>query len=811
MPSHTPLPCLVSIIGLLIGSLHVLADEHTKADSRFATKVLPILKLRCGQCHGDENQEGQIRFDQLSTDLLGDRAAAQTWRETLNVLNKDEMPPEGEPDLSNDERNTLTDWISAKIRHAIAKQASTGGRVVLRRLNRDEYQNTMFDLLGLEMDYARDLPPDGFSADGFRNDGRSLRLSAIQLEYYLQTARRALSRIIVTGPPPKVFRHQFEKSNVGGWRGPTEKSNRLERAQKFLVKIVDNYPETGEFRIRVKTRARLRANKGFPLLEVAVGYRPDTEVHFGVAAVKEVTSENLQQFEFGGRMENFPLPVRGQGKYPGLVIRLQNKYDDGTPIPRKLKEVTRDGKKTKVFRQEPDLPQLLIESMEFEGPYYSTWPPKTHRDILFESELRNAHELEYVKSVLQRFMRRAYRRPATRLEVEEMLSFFTSLRRDYLWLEDAVRETLAMILIQPDFLYLMEPAGDTKRPIGDWELASRLSYFLWSSMPDERLFELAARGVLHEPAILQSETERMLRDDRAKQLPIHFAHQWLGLESVDYVSVDKDRYPRFREDLKVDMKNETIEFLAELIRTGESALQLIESDFTMLNEPLARHYGIDSVFGRGFRRVALANESPRGGLLGHAGILLANSTGRDSHPIRRAVWIRDKLLNDPPAPPPPDVPDLDEGKPDFASLSIREQLEIHRDKESCASCHRNIDPWGITLENFDAIGLWRDTFRASRGKNDSNENEKQIDAEDKLPNGTIISGVSGLQAHLVSQRRHDIAESIVRRLLTYALGRSLELTDEAAIAVLVKKFEADEFNLRALIQDIVASRAFQTK
>ena len=784
------------------------ANESGGQPPDFKTEVLPILNRRCGHCHGADLQEGRVRFDQLSTDILGNRAAAQTWREARNAINAAKMPPEDEPPLSTEERATVIRWITMSLTNAIEQQRSTAGRVVLRRLNRHEYQNTMFDLLGLDMNYIRDLPPDSKSADGYKNDGQSLRMSAIQLEFYLDTARRALEKVIVNDPPDRSFRHRFERSNVGGWRGPTEQSNRLERAQKFLVKMVKDYPEEGEFRVRVRTRADLKPNKGYPLLELSVGYRPDTEVHFRVAGVKEVLAEHLQQFEFRGRLENFPLPVRGQGKYPGLVLRLRNVYTDGSPIPSKIGKQKRNGKEVNGFTPEPNMPALLVESVEFEGPVYSEWPPKTHRDILFESDLRDTDEVAYVKEVLRRFMTRAYRRPPSRLEVEEMFSFFALLRPNYTRFEDAIRETLAMVLIQPDFLYLMEPAGERKRSIGDWELASRLSYFLWTTMPDKRLLDLAADGFLRDPKVLQAEVNRMLADKRSARFVETFVNQWLRLDELDNIAIDRDYYPTFRDSLKPILRRESSELFAELLRSNESALSLIDSEFTMLNEPLARHYGIEGVYGQRFRRVALGATSQRGGLLGHAAVLMANSNGQDSHPIRRAVWIRDRLLGDPPAPPPPDVPELDEADPDFAKLSVREQLEVHREKESCNSCHRGLDPWGIALEHFDAVGLWRDEIRK---RHDGKFQTRPVAAADTLPNGIRLEGVDSLRTHLIKARKRDFAEKLVRSLLTYSLGRSLELTDDEEVNALVEQFVSDGYRLKPLVQRIVGSAAFLTK
>lgn len=356
-----------------------------------------------------------------------------------------------------------------------------------------------------------------------------------------------------------------------------------------------------------------------------------------------------------------------------------------------------------------------------------------------------------------------------------------------------------MALISPPFLYLVEPAQDKKRDLSDWELASRLSYFLWSTMPDQALLDLAESGQLTRPTVLAEQVQRMLQDDRGWRFYQQFTDQWLKLENTAQIAIDTGTYQGFQADLKEEMLQETRHFLRHLILNDLSALNMLDADFTMLNERLARHYGVEGVIGNAYRQVAMTEEI-RGGLLGQSSVLMLGSTGKDSHPIRRAVWLRDRLLNDPPAPPPPDVPDLDETNPDFAKLTIREQLEVHRNKESCASCHRGIDPWGIALENFDAIGLFR-----------TEVHEKPVVAIDTLPNGTELDGVVSLKKYLVENRSEDFARAFVSRLAVYALGRNLELSDEDLIDDLTKEFTRDDYHIMALIQNLVASDAFLTK
>ncbi|MHC4877122.1 MAG: DUF1592 domain-containing protein [Planctomycetota bacterium] len=777
------------------------------AAPEFLKDVLPILKARCVSCHGPDEQSSSIRLDNLSTDLIKDRRAAENWHEVLNVLNRGEMPPEDEPQLTKAERQVLTGWLTQAINDAVEAQRRSSGRVVMRRLNQIEYQNTMIDLLGLDMDYARDLPPDSVSEDGFTNNGESLQMSALQLEYYLDAARRALDRVIVSGPAPQVHDYEFTESNVKGWLRQVERSNRLGRQQAFLGTMVDKYPEEGEFRIRVTLTADIKPEKGLPLLEVSVGYRPDTKVLFHPVEVVEVTSEDEQTFEFRGRLENHPLPVRGQGKFPGLVVRLRNLYDDGSPLP-KADPDKKDRKRGDVYPVEEALPSLQIKKVQFTAPVFDQWPPALHRRILFDSELRDTDENAYVSEVLRRFMSRAFRRPASDAEVGAMAEFYQSISPEFPSFEETIRETLAMVLIQPESLYLLEPAGDEKRAVSDWELASRLSYFLWSTMPDDELVDLASRGQLRQPKVLTAQVERMLEDERAKRFVRQFANQWLHLDVVDSVAISRDYYPRFDDSLKDDMRTESQELIGHLIRSDASALDLLASDYTMLNERLARHYGVDGVYGQSFRPVKLPADQHRGGLLGHASVLLAGSTGQDSHAVRRAVWIRDRLLNDPPAAPPPNVPGLDPADPKFLKLSIREQLVVHRGTEACANCHQGIDPWGIALENFDAVGLWRTEIRRGTGRN---RQTLPVVANDTLPNGQELNGADSLREYLVKERRDDFVRSLVSRLLTYSLGRRLELADRGVVEELSREFGQNGYRMRSLIHAIVASEPFLTK
>lgn len=571
-----------------------------------------------------------------------------------------------------------------------------------------------------------------------------------------------------------------------------------------------DYPEAGDFLVKVQAHAVRKDGFGFPRMKVSIGYRPDTKVILTTALETDVKSSEPELFKIRGRIENFPLPVRGQSKYPGLVIHIENVYDDGNPTPPKVKKKNDKGKEISVDPEEPDFPKLFVDSVTFDGPVFESWPPAHHRRILFDSELRESNEAEYVREVLRRFIRRAWRRPATDSEITSFVKFFDSLRGDFPVFEEAMRETLALVLISPDFLYLAEPSGKQKRKLTSWELASRLSYFLWSTMPDDQLFELAETGELLKSEVLDAQVDRMIDDDRAWQFVDQFADQWLNLGGMDRVAISQHYYPDFDDELKPHLRNETLQFVMMLLRENLGARRFVDSDFTMLNEPLARHYGIEGVVGYDFRRVELPADSHRGGLLTQASILLANSTGEDSHPIKRAVWLRRRLLDDPPAPPPPNVPELASENSDFAKLSIKKQLEIHLEDPACASCHRDIDPWGIALENFDAVGRWRDEIRrAEKGK--KSFFKLPVDRLTELPDGSKIESPEQLKRYLLEKRGDEFARTIVTKLLTWSLGRSLDLSDEPEIAALTDDFVQNDLKLKDLIHEIVKSDLFLTK
>lgn len=767
----------------------------------FEKQVRPILKKHCFKCHGEKKQKGDLRLDTLSGDLSKDRVAAEAWHDVRNALNLSEMPPKKEDSLLPAELRTVTSWITQEIDALVASQKGTDGRIVLRRLNKTDYQNTMRDLLGIEMDYAKNLPPETLSEDGFRNNGTTLQMSDLQLEYYLESARKGLAKAIVTGSRPKFFEEEFTLSVNDKNRG----SNILDKDQQFIAKLLD-YPEDGEILIRAKVKAQFAEGRGYPQLRAAIGYRADVQAPRGFLKPVDITSEDWQIIEFRARIENFPLPSKSQSKFPGLLLWLDNAYAEGHDKPIKARG---KGKKKKAPKGPLTYPRIEVASMQFIGPILDDWPPAQHKAILLPSKQRSNEEA-YSKIVIRNFMRRAFRRPIHDEEIVPYYRFFRSTRPEMETFEDAIRETLAMVLISPDFLFLVEPSGSSKRSISDWELASRLSYFLWSSMPDSRLLNLAKKEALRKPEILEKEISRMISDERSWQFVEQFADQWLDIGALQRVAINPNYYPKFDPTLKASMRGETIHFFGELFQKNLSALNILDSNFTMLDEPLAKHYGLAGPKGSRFERVSIKPGDHRGGVLAHGSVLLGNSTGEDSHPVKRAVWIRERLLDDAPTPPPPDVPALDSTDPNFATLSVRDQLAEHRKQISCNECHRNIDPWGISLENFGADGLWREQILRKKVKG-KGMIKLPVLSEAILPDGKKIEGIAELKKHLLEDRREQFARAFTSKLLTYALGRRLELIDQKTVNELTSKFIKSDYRIKDLIYLIVASKTFQSK
>lgn len=802
--------------------------DSTTAD--YDKQIRPVLLQLCGKCHGPDKQAADLRMDTLSTDFAS--GEAESWHDVLNRINLGEMPPPKAPQPTAEQRKLLVDWINHGLRVAAEAKRYAEGRVVTRRLTRYEYQNSMVDMLGVRLDYARELPPEPMSPDGFLNNGATLEMSPLQMEAALNAARLGLAEAIVSGERPEVFEAAATKTAVG--KVPSGKVAGHEPVNPEFLLDIAKFPRRGEFEIQIRAGAVIPPGHDYPRLRLSLGCIPGIiHVPHKVIGEVDVTAPVYapQTFTFRGRVEDFPQPGDvpfGNVDFNGMVGLIDFLDADGkelryadqayvTPPANNKNNKNKNNKKNpkaeaakKPENEVPVAPQarldIVIEEVKFIAPLITSWPPASHEEILpAPADGIDAESDEYVQGVLERFMTRAYRRPVTPAEVEQTQTLYRAIRTRSESYEEAIRETLASVLISPHFLYIVEPRSSASQgeTINDYELATRLSYFLWSSMPDAELIELAAAGKLHEPETLAEQVRRMLADVKAGEFAQRFADQWFDLEALDRVAVNPEFFPNFDDHLKEDMRSETRHMLAEILRTNSSCLTLLDSDWTMLNRALAKHYGIAGPRGSQFERVTLAADNRRGGLLAQGSFLLANSNGEQSHPIKRAVWILDRLLDSPPAPPPPDVPELDPESADLAGLSLKRQLEVHRQKEACNNCHRGIDPWGIPLEHYDAVGQWREM---GGGKKPA-----PVDAASVLPNGSEIEGLDQLKKFILDERQELFARSVTKRLATYALGRSLDSGDQATVAGLTESFIQHDFRLENLIVALVQSDIFQTK
>jgi hypothetical protein len=765
----------------------VYADEKKETDRDYAERVRPVLEKFCFQCHGEKTAKSGLRLDTLSTDFRSARAAA-VWKDVHERVvdpNDNRMPPEGKPRPSADEIKTVRGWIEARQKSAAGADAAeqkTEGRAQLRRLNRVEYNNTLRDLLGIDLD-LRPLLPDDDSVAGFDNVGTGLQITRIHLERYLEAAEAALNAAIVTGPRPTSTTRKltFRKADY-----PPRIMLENDTAVFFISASAElqqsRAPTTGLYRIRIS--AHTYRYKGPPLtVHVNCGNpnHPD-ERYCSIDGEKPTVLEFTARMGVGNTVRIAPY---GFGvKY----IKDLNAYDG---------------------------PGLAIEWVEIEGPIADPWPPAGHQRLLGELDLKKATVAEAEK-VLRSFIPRAFRRPVPEPKVEKFVAFLKAKVTDErATVEDALRQSLIAVLCSPDFLMLREAPG----PLDDYSLAARLSYFLWRSMPDQTLLDLARDNKLRAPDELRRQVDRMLRDRRAAVFTEHFLGQWLGLRQINATTPDRTLYPEFDDYLQYSMLKEPQTFFEELLRNDLPIPNLIGSDFSMLNDRLAQHYGIPGVEGPEFRRVKLPADSHRGGVLTMGAVLKVTANGTVTSPVMRGAWVQDKILGQPlQLPSDLMVPAVE---PDIrGALNIRDQLAKHRTVAQCASCHQKIDPFGFALENFDPIGGYRTNYRAL-GKYPPapvkiNDRPVQyshglpVQAGDVLPNGKRFKDSDEFKKLLLEDPT-PFHRTLTEKLLVYATGNPIRPADRAAVDSILNRVREKNDGLRALVHEVVQSPLFLNK
>ncbi|RFC45458.1 MAG: Protein of unknown function DUF1592/DUF1588/DUF1587/ DUF1585/DUF1595/Planctomycete cytochrome C [Verrucomicrobia bacterium] len=819
----------------------------------FSKIATPFLKENCLSCHGPEKQKGKLRLDTLSSQF-GDPATAAKWGDVLNSINRHEMPPEEEKKQPSPQASTaFADWLERELSGAEIAKRST--RVVLRRINRAEYNNTIRDLVGLDFNPADKFPEDP-PAGGFDNIGHALTISPMQVDLYYATARQILDRALIEGPQPGGIKWRFEPedNNLGADRYRVKIDK-----QKILLNHGNNptengftvvhhaswdkgvgfrdftVPTAGEYIIRFRAAGKVPTRE-----EVVASVRPMLEKRRADEIAKNPKGKSYADRGFDAGIEHFSThrdyaygPPRVKltqnlGGTPKVVGELDVDAPDSDPssyevrayfttqkagigldyayeIPRFLENIAYQTQEA--FAR----PTLLIDWIELEGPILPVWPPASHQTLLFDSPNKGKNEALYAREVVSRFMARAYRRPVVSAEVDSKMALYDNARTDKQSFLEAIKLPLAAVLASPNFLFLVEPEAPSDKPrrLNPYELASRLSYFLWSSTPDAQLTELAAKGDLLKPEVTRAQIKRMLADSRSSAFVKNFTGQWLGLRRVGANPPTKTLYPEYDRHLETSIVQETVGFFQEILQKDLDARSFIKSDFLTINERLARFYGIPDVKGDAIRNVPAPENSHRGGLITQASIHSITSNGTRTSPVTRGVWVLKTLLGTDPGLPVANVGEIQSKVPGIDKATVRQRLAIHRESASCARCHDKIDPLGLALENFNAAGEWRD--QEGHGYNGRiDKNDPIIDPSAKMPDGTEFKGVEGLQEQLL--KKEDLfLNALASQLTTYALGRELGFSDRPTIRDFVEKMKAERYSLRSLLNSIATSEAFISK
>ena len=831
---------LIPFLSLLMASL-VYAENPTHA----------LLQKYCFNCHDEDVQKGNFQLDNLNLDISSGKDA-ESWQLILDQLNLDEMPPRKKKQPSSEERRQIINYLTESLKIA-AEQKRKDVQVVMRRLTKKQYSNSLRDLLGIDITYGKALPKEYLSKDGFKNNGSEQVISLLQTEYYQSIADSALEKATPEKPEPSLKYHmQFgfdinskkskkdkpaKKRNIPAKinnlnnadylvetlqnRNIASKASKYEKVEleddckasmrgskkgsfEFLkegIKLKPNVPHTetyeahaaflppspnlqmhlkefplsGEFLLKIKV-AKGNKKSGDAYVKAYIGEKTDWGVDFEMFEhAQKITKPagKFQTIEFKGRLENFPIPVidpRHIDPKSALVIGVVNDSPKGA-----------------------NEAQIIISSMELIINPVESWPPHSYSKIFIPSKNTGNEDL-YSKEIIKNFMSRAFRRPVSSHEVKSYHGLWKTFRPQSRSFVESIRGTLSAILSSPNFLYLIE-----KKPqegsfeISEMEMASRLSYFLWNSMPDTELLRLAFKKQLKQN--LDFQIDRMLNNPKSQGFIEAFTSEWLQIEKMVNVELNPKKYKNYNRFTRKDMVFETRHFFKEVLDKNLSVMNFIDSDFTMLNQNLAQFYGIKGVSGSAFRRVLLKRNPERRGLISQGLFLSGNSDGTEGHPVKRGVWLISRILDDPPPEPPPNVPEIDNSDPEMAKLPMRQQLEKHRESQSCYECHRKIDPWGMLFDNYDAAGQWMG---------------KKLEPIE-LSNGKSLRDSNELKQYLLKERKEQVARAMTKYLLRYGLGRSLSFVDEKYIDQIVNESQKNDHKLKSLIFTIVKNPIFSKK
>jgi Protein of unknown function (DUF1592)/Protein of unknown function (DUF1588)/Protein of unknown function (DUF1587)/Protein of unknown function (DUF1585)/Protein of unknown function (DUF1595) len=755
------------MIGAAIGASLLFSQTRISGQAdEFDTTVRPVLTETCAGCHGDVRPAGGMSVAALTSagSLVQHR---DVWDAILRRVRAGDMPPAGTKRPDPAQLSAMTGYIERAFERADAAVAPDPGRMTAHRLNRTEYSNTIRDLLGVRFRAERDFPADD-SADGFDNIGDVLTVSPLLMERYLSAAERIAGWALATNTlPAKPLEIPY-----------LAREQRIRRTDRSTIEAEHRVEFAGEYIVRFGLPGERPPVEGVDAAPVTLGFwmdgtllasqraetKPSGLVYFNPYSEEEVRvylPEGDHVFRAGFIDDPFIRTLPAEDSYN----RQKNKFLDG---------------------------------IIFIGPFESATEKETRKRIL----TCNPESRACVERIITDLARRGYRRPPTRPEVDALVRFVDLAKANGQSTEQGLQLAIQAMLVSPHFLFRIERDPDPRNPVlvhevSPFELASRVSYFLWSTMPDDELLALAESGKLREPAVLEAQVDRMLADPRASAFAANFAGQWLETRNLDVVKPDPDKFKEWNAELRDAMKAETALFFEHVLRENRPVSDFLNADYTFLNERLATHYGIEGVTGSEFRRVPLTTDR-RGGVMSQGAVLTVSSYPTRTSPVIRGKYVLQNLLGTPPPPPPADVPLLEEAA-NGESKSVREQLEIHRQNAVCASCHRNMDPLGFGLENYDAIGRWRDT-----------DGQFPVDASGTLPGGQRFATAGEMRALLLLQLP-QFSRTLTEKMLTYALRRGLKPYDRRTVETIHRAVEADKYRFRTLVHQIVKSLPFQAR
>jgi len=818
------------VAGLVVASLASgflrAAGPPQQAPTAAVTSVSPqrdLLDRYCITCHNgdfvrgtDEPQSllvSQLRavglsLDDVDVDNVAERP--DVWEKVVRKLRVGAMPPQPRARPDKATYDAFRKWLEDQLDQAAKANPDPGRTQAFHRLNQIEYRNAIRDLFDLDINVGDWIPADAPDRHGFNNNAGALSLSPALLDRYVSAARK-ISRLAIGSRPAggaviqtydiplNLLQHNQQSEDLPfGSRGGTA--------------IRHHFPVDGEYRIQI----RLRTN----YVGYIRGIDQAHEIEF------RLDGERIKQFTFGGEAPGVPAPISFAGNIRGdlewetytlhaddnLEVRIKvaaGPHVIGISFPRETWEPDgvlqpRQAGFALAINDMPDSNPAL-GSVEISGPFTvdATGDTPTRRKIFSCTPTTAADEVPCAREILSTLGRRAYRRPVTNVDVQTLMAFYEIGRSEGSF-EQGIGFALERLLTDPDFLYRIERdpvdiAPAMSYPVSDVELASRLSFFLWSSIPDDELLDLAALGTLSDQGVLSDQVERMLADPRATALVENFAGQWLHLRNIESVYPDPLAFPVFDENLREAFQTETELFIGNLLREDRSILELLNADYTFVNERLARHYGIPNVYGNRFRKVSF-DQDERAGLLSHGSLMTVTSYPNRTSPVLRGKWVLENLLGAPPPEPPPNVPTLEEENEEGEPISMREAMVMHRENPACAVCHAPMDPIGFSLENYDAIGEWRPTSEAGT----------PIDASGALPDGAVFEGPTGLR-DLLLDRPNDFVGTVTEKLMMYALGRGLEYYDAPTVRKIVREAAGENYCWSSIIEGIVKSTAFRMR